>query len=100
MVKRGVNVAEGVIVAVGENVGVKNNLANSALVNALSVLAVGVGDPPVFGMTRSEAYKTLFPLLVAAIGNTTPRMQAANTARRTIIPWLFIGLLSFQQCLS
>jgi len=87
MVKRGVNVAEGVMLAVGENVGVKNNLANSALVIALSVLAVAVGDPPpVFGITRSEAYKTLFPLLVTAIGNTTPRMQAANTARRTIKP--------------
>ena len=95
-VKREVMVTEGVMVAVGENVGVKNSLANSALVNALSVLAVGVGEPPpVFGITRSAAYNTLFLLLVLAIGITTPMMQAAITARRRIIPWLFIGLLSF-----
>jgi len=77
--------ADEVIVGVREGVGVKTSLANSALVNALSVLIVAVGEPPpVFGMTRSEAYKTLFPLLVLAIGKTTPMMQAANTTRRTI----------------
>ena len=41
----GLPVTGRVMVAVGENVGVKTSLANSALVNALSVLIVGVGDP-------------------------------------------------------
>ena len=40
-----VAVNEGVMVPVGDMVGVKTSLANSARVNALSVLIVGVGDP-------------------------------------------------------
>jgi len=45
--------------AVGETVEVNTNLANSALVSALSVLIVAVGDPfAEFGITRSGSYKT------------------------------------------
>jgi hypothetical protein len=88
-VKAGVDVDANVIVEVGtmgEIVAVKKSLANSACVCTLSMLIVGVGEPPpVFGMTKSGSWRSsLVPPPAMIIGRPIPMMQAPRTATITI----------------
>lgn len=75
------------MVGVKDGVGEKTSLAYSACVSALSVLMVGVGEPPpVFGIwSRGSGMPSLVPAVIK-YGMPTPIRHANKSAPRIMRP--------------